>query len=1599
MVRKRKPLNSVDGNRSLTAAADAVARGKSLRRTTTNDIMDHQDDDAYDFLSASSSVSSSRSLKRAKHSGGTSTSSAAVHHQHHHNATSAKYAGNNGTSTTTDTDIMVGSDTKTPRISNLSAAEQKARVAAWVLPPRTPKPSHLTTMVVMSATTNANTKTNAKTTTKRHSTLNPLPKLRRSKLDPQPSLPQQRAERARERASPGTSRIPASHRAPSPPPPVLPPPAPAPALSKAPSFASNAAHAAPRIVENLLRNDTSDEPQPQQQQQPKLNSQPSLLQNKDTAIDNDTDNNNNNAEDDNDDMDLDSDNDSLGISGGGVTATVREDSTTPVTEVPEDSTTPVTDTAITTATLSITDPTKDEEWVLKAPSSVEREAVVCTEILQPASGQRKLVPISNDYRAIDAAAAVVAHDAKQKVPTPPYPAKKPRWLRQSTTPGKQPFSSSGADDGAPVAAAAAVACTQSLATKTPCSNASSQKQPSPLLLKVSELARQRESLKKERGVHSPSVLELIQAPPVADAQVRLVAPRSAIRQRIDELLQTPKTHSPSVLENIGDPSSQLVRPLSRNVMEKYRRSSADNEEVLQAMLQSGTRNFRTPDSPIRDTLALIGTTVKLERCDSLDGSEMTMEDLQHKMRPHVRAPVLEREQQTARSEARLDDMNPITEETMQVQVQSPEVQGDEEEQLEVESTKVESLKSKSLRDYSPELWTAEAAGHTNHAHIFELRGGVLYRHPPMAPGWSLGVSKSKNKPYYYHPDFGTSFFCPVPLPSANEAHVGAKRVTQRREQSIGTLFNSRVEIGRSPETESFETAVTSTSRGDSHGATPALQSGFTATAFYSPDTIGISARKLFAIPSGSEKLGTDADNASASTGESVLGTQVSPRGVDAFSSSGHDSETSPTIDLQETAVTEGKHARRQDGNELLATDEDSASRSTATTAGECAVGTKATTSEAFSEVISMVEIEETVATVKRARSRESVVLAAQSLQGSMKEQHKNVQVIGNDGKSAVGTKAPTPQPFSQELAMAEIEETVATVKHARCQESVVLAANSLQVSMKEQRENAKVIRNRSSAEPCTRKRNLAAGVEYNSLRTEQQLGVGLSSTPHSEMLESSVGPPDVLDREQDDELIGVVVRTPVDTITAGGSPLPENFNDSLVDSDNEETPEPFSEALAMVEIEETVATVKHSRCQESVVLAAHSLQGTMKNQHKNVRVIWKDSSAEPSTGKRNLAAEVEYNSLRAEQRLGVGFSSTPHSEMLESSAGPPDVLDHEQEDELIGVAVRTPVDTITAGGSPLPENDNDSIVGSDNEESPPFPSGDQSTPMSHVCVNNEDSPSPSAEGLSPMAGKSVRPGVGDESPAFPNDVRPSPTSRKCDRSGGGYESPPFPADDGPSPTSGKSSISTGDESPAFPADDGPSPTSGKSGISAGEESPPFPTNDGPSPNEIQYAYASANNLTPHLDAQVRKPSSTFSPVFSRVDSFDRVSDLDDDAMSLRGMTRRKDLANLSRVISHAKPLEDEVSALNNDGMSYVDTGDYSYESRSRHSKDSKGSSLVSRMSHRVRYPPMPLCILQNLESLPFAKKKDKRKAKKKSKKQSKKQSIPPRDVLDSLGSS
>ena len=98
---------------------------------------------------------------------------------------------------------------------------------------------------------------------------------------------------------------------------------------------------------------------------------------------------------------------------------------------------------------------------------------------------------------------------------------------------------------------------------------------------------------------------------------------------------------------------------------------------------------------------------------------------------------------------------------------------------------------------SPEMWTAEMAGQVNYAPIFQLPDGRVYRHPPMPPGWKLAVSRSKNRPYYFHPDIGSTFFPPILLPFGNESGAVAGVPNQHR-LSLDTFSISQQSHRTSP---------------------------------------------------------------------------------------------------------------------------------------------------------------------------------------------------------------------------------------------------------------------------------------------------------------------------------------------------------------------------------------------------------------------------------------------------------------------------------------------------------------------------------------------------------------------------------------------------------------------------------------------------------------------------------------------------------------------------------------------------------------------------------------------------------------------------------
>ncbi|KAL7562894.1 hypothetical protein ACA910_000267 [Epithemia clementina (nom. ined.)] len=64
-------------------------------------------------------------------------------------------------------------------------------------------------------------------------------------------------------------------------------------------------------------------------------------------------------------------------------------------------------------------------------------------------------------------------------------------------------------------------------------------------------------------------------------------------------------------------------------------------------------------------------------------------------------------------------------------------------------------------------WTAALSGFANVTPIIRLGDGRQFRHTPLPPGWTITLSKTSKRPYYKHPDLGTTFYPPVLMPSAD----------------------------------------------------------------------------------------------------------------------------------------------------------------------------------------------------------------------------------------------------------------------------------------------------------------------------------------------------------------------------------------------------------------------------------------------------------------------------------------------------------------------------------------------------------------------------------------------------------------------------------------------------------------------------------------------------------------------------------------------------------------------------------------------------------------------------------------------------------------
>ena len=79
-------------------------------------------------------------------------------------------------------------------------------------------------------------------------------------------------------------------------------------------------------------------------------------------------------------------------------------------------------------------------------------------------------------------------------------------------------------------------------------------------------------------------------------------------------------------------------------------------------------------------------------------------------------------------------------------------------------------------------------------------GGKHYIHRKLDPGWVVKVSTTQNRPYYVHPDFGTTWQCPNSLPPKSKARTFRRSsVTSKPDRNLDPLAHDSRKPCLSPE--------------------------------------------------------------------------------------------------------------------------------------------------------------------------------------------------------------------------------------------------------------------------------------------------------------------------------------------------------------------------------------------------------------------------------------------------------------------------------------------------------------------------------------------------------------------------------------------------------------------------------------------------------------------------------------------------------------------------------------------------------------------------------------------------------------------------------
>jgi hypothetical protein len=262
------------------------------------------------------------------------------------------------------------------------------------------------------------------------------------------------------------------------------------------------------------------------------------------------------------------------------------------------------------------------------------------------------------------------------------------------------------------------------------------------------------------------------------------------------------------------PDSNLVDSngyprVSKGLMKRALTSEADNESVLQVLMSScGGRNRKRPKSIIPSSASsahsdltlgsstLLGATIPLKRCDSFD-STLTYDSYGKFEERH-----------TGFTEVDESNGQNVTLRHVQKGIKTTHISSRAILEHASDFPRPGLPPANRNRPYNSYQANANAGHIRNTAHIAksceefhhkrndaenddgtvqtidsENRSVVI--HPKLPPGWRVKVSRSKKQVYYVHPDFGSTWHCPV----VTQKPVLIKKLQKPNEETCDNEFD------------------------------------------------------------------------------------------------------------------------------------------------------------------------------------------------------------------------------------------------------------------------------------------------------------------------------------------------------------------------------------------------------------------------------------------------------------------------------------------------------------------------------------------------------------------------------------------------------------------------------------------------------------------------------------------------------------------------------------------------------------------------------------------------------------------------------------------